>query len=368
MHRIPKPILAVTMGDPTGIGPEIIANALNEPLVHQCCCPIVVGRTSILERTSALKNLPTRWISCENWEQVQFYLKQLPPPDSTPIRTICCLDATNSQCEQAPLGTIDARGGQAAYDSLLAATKLCLQNHVHGIVTAPLQKKSLDLAGHHWPGHTELLGHLCGVDSTAMMLYLPPGKPNHGGPSGLGVVHVTLHMALREVFEHLTIPNILQTIQLTHNYFSRIAKAQGRHCPPKIAVTALNPHAGESGRFGSEEIEIIAPAVAAAQALQIDASGPWAVDTLMPKAAKGDFDAVVAMYHDQGHIALKLLDMFEAVNITLGLPIIRTSVAHGTAHDIAGMGIAESGGMVQAILAAARLAIASSATALHGVP
>jgi 4-hydroxythreonine-4-phosphate dehydrogenase len=188
-----------------------------------------------------------------------------------------------------------------------------------------------------------------------MMLYLPPGKPNHGGPSGLGVVHVTLHMALREVFEHLTIPSILTTIQLTHAYFSRIASAEGRSEPPRIAVTALNPHAGESGRFGTEEKEVIEPAVVEARQLGIDASGPWAVDTLMPKAAQGQFDAVVAMYHDQGHIALKLLDMFEAVNITLGLPIIRTSVAHGTAHDIAWRGIADSGGMVQAILAAAKL-------------
>jgi len=264
--------------------------------------------------------------------------------------------------EDAQPGKIDALGGQAAYDSLLAATQLCLSKRVDGLVTAPLQKKSLDLAGHHWPGHTELLGHLCGVDTTAMMLYLPPGKPNHGGVSGLGVVHVTLHMALREVFEHLTPANILKTIELTHSYFSRLALAQGRLEAPKIAVTALNPHAGESGRFGTEEIECIAPAVLEARKLGIDATGPWAVDTLMPRAAKGEFDAVVAMYHDQGHIALKLLDMFEAVNITLGLPIVRTSVAHGTAHDIAWKGIAKSGGMVQAILAAAKLCMASTTT------
>jgi 4-hydroxythreonine-4-phosphate dehydrogenase len=362
MSPVHKPILAITMGDPTGIGPEIIAGAIDQPIVHQWCRPVVVGRTSILQRASRLRGSGTQWIACENWEAVEDHLCSLSPTESSLAQPICCLEAADIQCERAPEGTIDARGGQAAYDSLVRATALCLQKRVDGIVTAPLQKKSLDLAGHHWPGHTELLGHLCGVDSTAMMLFLPPGKPNHGGPSGLGVVHVTLHMALRDVFEHLTIDNILKTIKLTHHYFSRLADAEGRKQSPRIAVTALNPHAGESGRFGTEEIDIIAPAVQTACSMKIDASGPWPVDTLMPKAAQGQFDAVVAMYHDQGHIALKLLDMFEAVNITLGLPIIRTSVAHGTAHDIAWKGIAQSGGMVQAILAAAKLCMASTTT------
>jgi 4-hydroxythreonine-4-phosphate dehydrogenase len=351
-----KPVLAITMGDPTGIGPEIIAGALENPLVTQTCIPVVVGRTGIMRRASQVIGSGASWIACKDWDQVRSHLDLISSGSVQSPTRVCCLDAASEDSQQAPLGRIDARGGQAAYDSLVVATELCLNKLVDGLVTAPLQKKSLDLAGHHWPGHTELLGHLCGVDTTAMMLYLPPGKPNHGGPSGLGVVHVTLHMALREVFENLTIENILKTIELTHAYFSRLALAQGRMEAPKIAVTALNPHAGESGRFGTEEIELIAPAVLEARKSGIDASGPWAVDTLMPRAAQGEFDAVVAMYHDQGHIALKLLDMFEAVNITLGLPITRTSVAHGTAHDIAGKGIAKSGGMVQAILAAARLA------------
>ena len=298
-----KPTLAISMGDPTGIGPEIIAGALLDPAVATWCTPMVVGRTEIMRRASRAIGANIDWIACSESEQLQV------PESSAQSPRILCIDAASEESEHAPPGRIDARGGQAAYDSLVAATRLCLDKKVDGIVTAPLQKKSLDLAGHSWPGHTELLGHLCGVETTAMMLYLPAGKPNHGGPSGLGVVHVTLHMALREVFE----------------------------------------------------IDCIAPAVLAAQGLGIDASGPWAVDTLMPKAAQGQFDAVVAMYHDQGHIALKLLDMFEAVNITLGLPIVRTSVAHGTAHDIAWKGIAQCGGMVQAILAAAKLSNRSSA-------
>ena len=351
-----KPTLAISMGDPTGIGPEIIAGALLDPAVATWCTPLVVGRTEIMRRASRVIGANIDWIACSTGDQIQV------PESSAERPRILCLDAASEESEHAQSGQIDARGGQAAYDSLVAATRLCLDKRADGIVTAPLQKKSLDLAGHSWPGHTELLGHLCGVDTTAMMLYLPAGKPNHGGPSGLGVVHVTLHMALREVFEHITRENILKTIELTHDYFSRLARAEGRQSPPRIAVTALNPHAGESGRFGTEEIECIGPAVLAAQGLGIDASGPWAVDTLMPKAAQGQFDAVVAMYHDQGHIALKLLDMFEAVNITLGLPIVRTSVAHGTAHDIAWKGIAQCGGMVQAILAAAKLCNRSSST------
>jgi 4-hydroxythreonine-4-phosphate dehydrogenase len=317
-----------------------------------------------LDRASRVIGANTSWIACQTWEQVRSHIDKDIEQHSDEFHTkpisVCCLDAASDESQQAPPGRIDARGGQAAYDSLVAATELCMNGLVDGLVTAPLQKKSLELAGHHWPGHTELLGHLCGVDSTAMMLYLPPGKPNHGGACGLGVVHVTLHMALREVFEHLTPANILRTIELTHAYFSRLTLAQGRVEAPRIAVTALNPHSGESGRFGTEEIDLIAPAVLEARKIGIDATGPWAVDTLMPRAAQGEFDAVVAMYHDQGHIALKLLDMFEAVNITLGLPIVRTSVAHGTAHDIAWKGFAKSGGMVQAILAAARLAGTSS--------
>jgi len=212
-----------------------------------------------------------------------------------------------------------------------------------------------------------------------MMLYLPPGnlkptnteettnqtepsmKPHRGGPAGLGVVHVTLHMALRDVFANLTIPAISEKIDLAHAYFSRLRKSmqlvdEHGSTSPRIAVAALNPHGGEHGRFGDEEIRIIEPAVRLAQQRGIRVEGPLPVDTLMPKAVRGEYDAVVAMYHDQGHIALKLLDMFEAVNITLGLPIIRTSVAHGTAHDIAWQGIAKPGGMTQAVLAAARLA------------
>lgn len=177
-----------------------------------------------------------------------------------------------------------------------------------------------------------------------------------GGKYGLGVIHVTLHMALREIFGAIDPESVFEKVSLAREVFSRLRRASGETQEPPIAVAALNPHGGEMGRFGDEESTCIAPAVDRAKRMGWDVEGPLPVDTLMPRAVQGEFDAVVAMYHDQGHIALKLLDMFDAVNITLGLPILRTSVAHGTAHSIAGTGTAKCSGMVQAILAAARLA------------
>lgn len=363
--RSTRPLIGITMGDPTGIGPEVIAGALGDRSARLEYSPVVIGRAAIMQRAADMRALRLKFQGCANWAQVAELLSSLPETLGTDPVTVPCLEAASRESQDARDGCIDARGGQAAYDCLVQAAELCNSGKIAAMVTAPLQKKAMELAGHHWPGHTELLAHLCSVDSTAMMLYLPPGKPNHGGPYGLGVIHVTLHMALREVFEHITEESIIRTIELTHVYFSRLlARSRGKFVGesgpsdggrPRIAVTALNPHAGESGRFGREEIDIIAPAVHKAQSAGIDATGPWATDTLMPRAARGEFDAVVAMYHDQGHIALKLLDMFEAVNITLGLPIVRTSVAHGTAHDIAWKGIAEFGGMSQAIAAAVKL-------------
>lgn len=364
--RSTGPLIGITMGDPTGIGPEVIAGALGDRSDLLDFSPVVIGRAAIMQRAADMRGLRLRFHGCSNWSQVAELLNALPAALGTDPVIVPCLEAASRESQDARDGCIDARGGQAAYDCLVQAAELCNSGKIAAMVTAPLQKKAMELAGHHWPGHTELLAHLCGVESTAMMLYLPPGKPNHGGAYGLGVIHVTLHMALREVFENITEESILRTIELTHVYFSRLlARSRGKlgghndglsdGGKPRIAVTALNPHAGESGRFGREEIEIIAPAVHKARERGMDATGPWATDTLMPRAARGEFDAVVAMYHDQGHIALKLLDMFEAVNITLGLPIVRTSVAHGTAHDIAWKGIAEFGGMSQAIAAAVKL-------------
>jgi 4-phospho-D-threonate 3-dehydrogenase / 4-phospho-D-erythronate 3-dehydrogenase len=359
--RDERPLVGITMGDPTGVGPEIVVGALATGELQRECQPLVIGRAAVLAQAATLMRCTVDILAVDTIEQA---LEKLATQSDGPP-SILCLQTGSDDVEPmvfeqmvAPklAQRIDARGGQAAYDYLVRATEMCLAGELDAMVTCPLHKTALQNAGHGWPGHTELLAHLCGVTESAMMLYLPPGRPRHGGPLGLGVVHVTLHCALRDVFHQLTIPHILETIELADSFFRGLRSTMGLPGAPRIAVAALNPHGGENGRFGDEESTIIRPAVEQAIAQGIDAGGPFPVDSLMPAAADGEYDAVVAMYHDQGHIALKLLDMFEAVNITLGLPIVRTSVAHGTAHDIAWQGKAKSGGMKQSILTAARLA------------
>lgn len=354
MPHTVKPSIAITMGDPTGVGPEIIVKAIASGQLNKQCKPLIIGRPAILRLAANTCSIP---LEINEVESVDEWRLKSEKQDLLQMQQLWCLVTGKAEADAATDPKVDRRGGQLALDCLVRAATLALQGQVDAIVTSPLHKVALLAAGHEWPGHTELLAHLCGVKEHAMMLYLPPGRPRHGGQAGFGVVHVTLHMALREVFVHLTIDAIDEKIRLANDVFVRIRKSMGLTGAPRIAVAGLNPHAGESGRFGSEEQTIIAPAVLKAMKSQIDVVGPLPVDTLMPKAVDGGFDAVVAMYHDQGHIALKLLDMFDAVNVTLGLPIIRTSVAHGTAHDIAWQNRAESSGMVQAVLTAARLTV-----------
>ena len=344
-NRSIPPIVALTMGDPTGVGPEIIAKALSSPSVASAGNMVVVGSPSVMQFALQLVHSSKKVITIHGPEELS----------ESQDDAVYCIPAGPQDWTFPIHPSIQSKGGEAAYQSLLTATRLALDGRVAAIVTCPLHKVALKQAGHDWPGHTELLASLCGVQDHAMMLYLPPGPPRHGTEAGFGVVHVTLHMALREVFEHVNETNILEKIGLAQRVFERILKSMNISREPRIAVAALNPHSGEGGRFGREEIEIIEPAVKKAQAQGLNVVGPLPTDTLMPKAVDGAFDAVVAMYHDQGHIALKLLDMFDAVNITLGLPIVRTSVAHGTAHDIAWQNRAEASGMVQAIQTAVRL-------------
>ncbi|MGE0605601.1 MAG: 4-hydroxythreonine-4-phosphate dehydrogenase PdxA [Pirellulales bacterium] len=336
---MPKPLIALTLGDPAGVGPETIAGAWNSAEVHGWCRPFVVGHPEILRRAVALRGLPATVAVIGSPEEAN------PSPEQIP-----CLPAGPDDVTEAVPGRIDPRAGQAAYDALVLAARLALDGRIDALCTAPLHKAALWQAGHPYPGHTELLAELCGVDDFAMLLYL--GHDEYiRSPAGLGVVHVTLHMALREVFAHLNVENILAKTQLVDILMTALLGSR-----PRIGICALNPHAGEEGLFGDEERQIIAPAVERACALGFNASGPWPTDTLMVKARDGLFDAVVAMYHDQGHIALKLLGMHRAVNVTLGLPIVRTSVAHGTAFDLAWTGRAETSSMVEAIRVAARLA------------
>jgi 4-phospho-D-threonate 3-dehydrogenase / 4-phospho-D-erythronate 3-dehydrogenase len=336
-----RPLLAVTMGDPTGVGPEVIVSAWSEPRVHAACRPVVYGHPELLRRA-----ILTLGSAAEVVE-----IAQAADADSTPGE-ICCVRTGSEDALAAVPRQIDGRGGQAAYDALLAAAKAAIARRVDGIVTAPLNKAALWQAGHHYPGHTELLAQLCGVPEAeeAMMLYLGPAAFENR-PRGLGVVHVTLHTSLRSVFEMLTPDVILTKARLIDELMARLNGVR-----PKIAVCSLNPHAGEEGLFGDEEQQIIAPAVARGIAEGLPLVGPLPTDTLMVRARDGEFDAIVAMYHDQGHIAFKLMGMHYAVNITLGLPIVRTSVAHGTAFDLAWRGKADHRSMIEAIEVAARLA------------
>lgn len=264
--------------------------------------------------------------------------------------TLPCLAVGENDLHQATPGCCDAHTGEASYRAVVRAAQLAIDGRIDGVVTAPISKAALHAAGHDYPGHTELLAQLCGVSEFAMMLYLPPGVANQS-PHGLGVAHVTLHTSLRTALDQITTEAILEKCQLAAAMMKRLGADS-----PRIGVAALNPHGGEEGLFGDEEICTIGPAVKAARRQQLNATGPLPADTLMIAARDGQFEAVVAMYHDQGHIAIKLLAMHSAVNVTLGLPIVRTSVAHGTAFDLAWQGKAEVSGMIAAIETAAKLA------------
>jgi 4-hydroxythreonine-4-phosphate dehydrogenase len=322
------PRLLITLGDVAGIGPEIVARAW--PDLLQLCLPTVVGDPLWLRRGMD---------QVGNMARLELIAH---PSESRPaVNRIPCLAASDVDLSGVIPGRVSASAGRAAYDFLCRAIDWTLGGAADGIVTAPLHKEGLHAAGLSYPGHTEILADRTGVKEFAMVLAVP----------GLAVAHVTLHMALRDVFRHLSPTAIHEKAWLLHNLLTRML---GRR--PRLAVAALNPHASDGGLFGDEEATIIAPAVAQARAEGLDVSGPIPCDTLFVRARQGEFDGVVAMYHDQGHIALKLFGVGLAVNISVGLPIVRTSVAHGTAYDIAGQNKADPRSLVEAVRVAALLA------------
>ena len=322
------PRLLITLGDVAGIGPEIVARAW--PGLLPLCRPAVVGDPLWLRRGLELIGSPARVCVIAHPAEAE------PDEDVLP-----CLRGSNQDLHAVEPGHVSAAAGQAAYDFLCRAIDWTMTGAADGIVTAPLHKEGLHAAGLPYPGHTEILAERTGVKEFAMVLAV----------GNLAVAHVTLHMALRDVFRHLTPAAVLEKARLLDGLMTRLL---GRR--PRLGVSALNPHASDGGLFGDEEAAIIAPAVQAARREGLDASGPWPCDTLFVRARRGDFDGVVAMYHDQGHIALKLLGEGRAVNISAGLPIVRTSVAHGTAYDIAGRGIADAASLIEATRVAALLA------------
>jgi 4-hydroxythreonine-4-phosphate dehydrogenase len=287
------PVIAVTVGDPSGIGPEIAVKAARDPRVVAECRPRLYGPHA--------------------------------PADLARF----------------PAGRISADSAQAAYDAIVQAVSDARGGQVDAIATSPVNKAAFAAAGLSWRGHTDLLAHLCGVDDVAMLFW----------SERLRVVLATVHIPLAEVSAALTGDRLLAVIRLTARSLPRFGLAT-----PRIAVAGLNPHAGENGVLGTEDRDVLAPAIALAQADGVDVSGPFPADTIFVRAARGEFDVVIAAYHDQGLVPVKLLAFGRAVNVTLGLPIIRTSVDHGTAFDIARKGVADEGSLVEAILLAAKLA------------
>jgi len=349
-NKVQRPLIGLTMGDVAGIGPEVIARGWADPRLHALARPLVIGDPGVLERARAL---------VDRSPQMTIQLVDTPEEANPSALVIPCLAVAGKHGDLTKVapGTVDPRAGRAAFEFLWAAAALAKAGRIDAITTLPLNKQALRQCGVTHPGHTEILAESCGVADHAMMLYLETSIAG-GGESpaarrgtGLGVVHVTLHVALKQVFELLTIEAILSKIHLA----DRAMRPLTGGLPPRIAVASLNPHAGEDGLFGDEERLLIAPAVAAASLEGIDVSGPFPNDTLFHSALRGAYDAVVAMYHDQGHIALKTVGFERAVNVTLGLPIVRTSVAHGTAFDIAWKGLADPSSLIEAVRVAARI-------------
>jgi 4-hydroxythreonine-4-phosphate dehydrogenase len=322
--------IALTIGDPAGIGPELVAKLLasdamsGEPFL--VCSP-----PGILESAATVAGANLGFDVVDSLDAI----------DANAARVVV-YQGNIPDCRDVNLGEPTALTGQAAYESLVSAMTAAEQGIVSAIVTAPLSKLALHLAGHDVPGHTELLARRFGVEQVAMMLYVPPSGelPQHG----LAVAHATLHTSIASVPGLLSVERISGCIGLVDGFLQQVGVRK-----PRIGVCALNPHAGEEGLFGDEESRLIAPSVAMRRQSGLDVTGPIPADALIRRALHGEFDGVVAMFHDQGHIPLKLVAFQRAVNVTLGLPIVRTSPSHGTAFDIAGQGKADPSGMLAAV-------------------
>lgn len=327
-----KPIVGITMGDAAGIGPEIIVKALAHQEVYENCRPLVIGDAKILEKVlpivdSKLKVSAIRSPKDANYE----------------LGTIDVIDL-NLLPETLEFGEVSAKAGDAAYQYLAKAIELAKEKEIDSICTAPLNKEALHKGGHIYPGHTEILADLTGTTDFSMMLTTP----------NLRVIHLTTHIGLIEAIESINPERTYKVVKLAHDTLSKAGLDD-----PRIAVCGINPHAGENGLFGyGEEEEKLQPGIDRAKAEGMNVEGPLPADTLFYRAGRGDFDMVVACYHDQGHAPIKVMGIEEGVNITVGLKgdIIRTSVDHGTAFDIAGKNIASENSMIAAIQSAYELA------------
>jgi 4-hydroxythreonine-4-phosphate dehydrogenase len=326
-------LIAVTMGDPAGIGPEILAKTFSEESFHEDNRAFVVGDAGLLNRAANLLALPLRVNEVSRPEEARS------EPGSVDVLQVGELP------EDLPFGELDARAGAAAFEYVRKATELALEGGVGAIATAPLNKEAMHLGGFKYPGHTEILADLTGTEDYAMMLVTEE----------LRVIHVSTHVSLKEAIERVRPERELAVIRLARDALSKMDVKE-----PKIAVAGLNPHAGENGLFGDEDAERISPAIAEAREEGIDVTGPHPPDTIFARARKGEFHMVVVQYHDQGHIPIKLMGFEGGVNVTVGLPFFRTSVDHGTAFDIAGTGRADHSSMRAAIELARDLALSEN--------
>ncbi|MGN6368951.1 MAG: 4-hydroxythreonine-4-phosphate dehydrogenase PdxA [Phycisphaerae bacterium] len=341
-----RPILAITMGDPAGIGPEITIKALEgagAAEVYRECRPVVVGDAGVMRNALAFM-------------QFGLKLKVVDSPgksEGTP-GVMDVLDLHNVDAEKLQLGKVSAAAGEAAFQAITRSIELAMANEIDGVVTNPIHKEALHLAGHKFPGHTEIFAHYTGSKESVMML----------AEGHFRVAHVSTHVSLKEAVARCTKERVLRVIEMAAQGCKDLGIPD-----PHVGVAGINPHAGEHGLFGDEEITAIIPAIKEAQGRGIRASGPYPADTFLPRAAggKGEFDICIAMYHDQGHVAVKMRgfsfdpakgvwNAVKGINVSLGLPIIRVSVDHGTAFDVAGRGIASEASLLDAISYAAKMA------------
>lgn len=328
-----KPIISITMGDPAGIGPEVIIKALHTPVIYKICNPLVIGSLSVLEKVRKSLEIgdeiclnPIKGLkdSCFNFGKIDV------------------LDIRGLPLDNIKQGEISREGGRASVSYVERAIEFAIQKDVDVVVTAPISKEAINLAGYKYQGHTEIFAEKTGVKDFAMMLVTDDIK----------VIHVSLHVSMVDACKLIKASRILRTIYLGYNAMQDLGIKN-----PRIGVAGLNPHAGEGGIFGDEEIIEIVPAVNGAREKGINVTGPISPDVVFNRAKRGEYDLVVAMYHDQGHIAIKTTSFDEGVNVTVGLPIIRTSVGHGTAFDIAGKDRANPKSLINAVKLASKIAI-----------
>ncbi|MBN1382799.1 MAG: 4-hydroxythreonine-4-phosphate dehydrogenase PdxA [Deltaproteobacteria bacterium] len=323
------PVVGITLGDPAGIGPEIIAKALRHEDVFVVCHPLVIGDARVFSEPKFAAAIPDMSV-----------IHAISDAAFAPGR-VTLLDLRNLDPSEIIMGAVNPEAGRAAVEYVLKAAELAQTGVIDAVTTAPLNKEAIRLAGYHYIGHTEILADATKTERCTAML----------ATSGLRVTHVTRHIPFREIAQHITEENVFNTIVITDEGMRALGYAA-----PRLAVAGLNPHNGEGGILGREEIDAILPAVEAARGRGVNVKGPLPADSVFFQAIRGDYDAVVTLYHDQGHIAVKTRGFEQSISITLGLPIIRTSADHGTAFDIAGQGVASDESMRAAIIEAAKIA------------